>query len=941
MTPDRWQQINELFHAALERDAEERRAFLTEACAGDDTLLQEVERLVAAHERVDGFIPGSAFAHAVQVLAGGEEQPAVGQRLGAYRIVREIGRGGMGAVYLAERADEQYEKRVSIKLIRRGMDTDAVLRHFRHERQILASLDHPNIARLLDGGTTDQGLPYFVMEYVEGRPIDEYCDAHRLSVTGRLELFRQVCSAVAYAHQHLVVHRDLKPSNILVTDPTAAEVGGVPKLLDFGIAKILHAGAEAETAATATGLRLMTPEYASPEQARGLPATTLSDVYSLGVVLYRLLSGHAPYRFRSRSPEEVLQAIRTTEPERPSAVITRVEELTGEGPVRTTLTPEQVSATREGSVGKLQRRLRGDLDNIVLMAIRKEPQRRYASVEQFSQDIQRHLTGLPVLARRDTLPYRGAKFVRRNRVAIAAAALVFLTLVGGIVTTTWQARRAKAQEELARTEQARAERRFNDVRRLAHSVLFDYHDAIQNLPGSTPVRAQLVRDALEYFDNLAKEANNDPSLQRELASAYLRVGDIQGRPLFPNLGDTKGAMESYRKVLMISERLAAADPTNVDSKLVLWAGYNRVGGILRLTGDVTGAADSFRKSLVVAEAVVAADPTNKRARHFQLISHYMYGDMLEQTGYMAEALRHHRQGLAIAEELVAAYPRDTEFRRKESIGHLRIGSVSEEIGDMAGALEHFRTTLALNDELLTADSMSTTARRDLFIANLRTGELLVKSGDPVAALVHGRKAFAIATFLTTADSTNAVARADLSNAHHSIANALAEIGDSPAALDHYHQALAIREDVIAGDPTNMVHRDALAEIQTNIGEVLAQAGKSDAALESYRKALESYEARSSASPADIRLRRDLASLYYELGDLHRKLASEAKMPADTRTGIRREACAMYRRSTDIWRDLRDQGIFNGVDAGKAEAVAREIARCEAAVGLGEVREVVR
>ena len=430
---DRFQRCEELFHAALALEGAAREAFLEEACATDRGLRAEVERLLSAHARAGDFIGSPAVAPPA-TWAGAEE--GAGRRIGPYSIVRELGRGGMGAVYLAERADGQYQHRVALKLIKRGMDTEQVLARFRSERQILASLDHPNIARLLDGGSTDQGLPFFAMEYIEGEPIDTYAGRAGLSVEDRLRLFLQVCGAVAYAHQNLVIHRDIKPLNILVTSE------GTPKLLDFGIAKVLHPGGE-ETS-TVTSMRLLTPEYASPEQVEGRHATTVSDVYALGVVLYELLTGRSPYRLRSRTPQEVVEAVRTTDPERPS---------------------------QAGDDEKVRRRLRGDLDTILLTALRKEPGRRYQSVEQFGADVRRHLEGMPVLARPDTFGYRAGKFVRRNRVPVAAGSLVVLALVAGTVATAYQAHQA-------RVAQARAERRFADVRKLAHTVLFDYHDAI-------------------------------------------------------------------------------------------------------------------------------------------------------------------------------------------------------------------------------------------------------------------------------------------------------------------------------------------------------------------------------------------------------------------------------------------------------------------------------
>src|SRR5205823_4821416 len=332
-----------------------RTAFVQKSSHGDDELCREVESLLESHASAGVFIDERSRFFSEERFQNGDEAVPQGELIGAYRIVREIGRGGMGAVYLAERADRQYEKQVAIKLIKRGMDTDSVLRHFRDERQILAGFDHPNIARLFDAGTTPDGLPYFVMEYIEGLPLDQYCDKQRLSITDRLKLFREVCSAVSYAHRHLVIHRDIKRSNILVTPE------GAPKLLDFGIAKVLQAGAAPEALVTSTGLRLMTPEYASPEQVRGQPVTTASDVYSLGVVLYELLAGRSPYHFAVHSPRDLERAITEREPTRPSTA---------------------VSSRLLGPRSFDSRLLRGDLDNIVLMALRKEPERRYQSVDR-------------------------------------------------------------------------------------------------------------------------------------------------------------------------------------------------------------------------------------------------------------------------------------------------------------------------------------------------------------------------------------------------------------------------------------------------------------------------------------------------------------------------------------------------------------------------------
>jgi eukaryotic-like serine/threonine-protein kinase len=405
---------------ALERPSAERDSFIDEACGGDVELRAEVESLLGYH-RPDDDSEDTCACRNGEVGFLAFDAPTEG-RIGPYKIVRELGRGGMAEVFLAARADDQYRQEVAIKLIRPGLHSDFLLKRFRNERQILAGLDHPNIAQLLDGGSTDAGSPYLVMEYVRGVPIDVYCDQHQLDIQARLKLFREACAAIHYAHQHKVIHRDIKPSNILV------DVEGRLKLLDFGIAKILTPELAAQTLdPTLTSLRLMTPAYASPEQVKGDSVTSATDVYSLGVLLYELLTGHRPYRVIGSSPHEISQAVLQEEPVKPSAAISLTTEVQCETDSSATslITPESVSRTREGSPDRLRRRLRGDLDNIVLTALRKNPEQRYASVELFSDDIRRHLEGLPVLARGKTLPYHAARLIGRNRLT---AALICLSL---------------------------------------------------------------------------------------------------------------------------------------------------------------------------------------------------------------------------------------------------------------------------------------------------------------------------------------------------------------------------------------------------------------------------------------------------------------------------------------------------------------------------------
>jgi tRNA A-37 threonylcarbamoyl transferase component Bud32 len=426
-----WQRVKEVFEDAVMRAPDARAAFLEGACGGDLDLRREVDSLLAAHHDAGPFLSGPAQPDA---------SPPEPRRIGPYRVLGVIAHGGMGTVYRAVRDDDAFQKTVALKLVRGGAASEFVERRFRQERQILGRLQHPHIATILDGGTSEEGHPYLVMEHVEGRPVTTWCDERALGARPRLALFGAVCAAVQYAHQNLVVHRDLKPDNILVTGD------GTPKLLDFGIARLVAAGVDPDTAPTASLLPMMTPEYASPEQVRGDPVTTASDVYALGVLLYELLAGRRPYEVKADSMAEIVRAVCQTDPPPPSAAF----------PAR--LAPSE---------------LKGDLDTIVMRALRKEPERRYPSVQALAEDVQRHLDGLPVRARPDTVRYRAAKFVGRNRGLVAATALVVLALAGGLMATLSQARIAEANRQ-------RAERRFNEVCR----------DAGRSLEGLKRLQAQ-------------------------------------------------------------------------------------------------------------------------------------------------------------------------------------------------------------------------------------------------------------------------------------------------------------------------------------------------------------------------------------------------------------------------------------------------------------------
>ncbi|HEX8183225.1 MAG TPA: protein kinase [Blastocatellia bacterium] len=922
MALERQQQIISLAQSALEHEPDRRDAFLAQACRGDASLRSEVEALLsiqgqatrpADNTNPDG--PTGWLADAPTITLSDEEQAELFQEpnIGPYKIVRRIGQGGMGTVYLATRDDEQFKKMVAIKLVRQGMDSDFVLRRFRNERQILASLDHPNIARLLDGGTTSDGLPYFVMEYIEGKPLTRYADENRLSTVERLKLFRTVCSAVHYAHRNLVIHRDIKPSNILVT------ADGVPKLLDFGIAKLLNPDLAAQTIeATAMAIRLMTPEYASPEQVRGDMITTASDIYSLGVLLYELLTGHRPYRIKSRLPHDIARVVCEEEPQKPSTAIGRVETVPGaDGATLVTLTPESVSRTREGQPDKLRRRLSGDIDNIVLMAMRKEPERRYASVDQLSNDIHRHLEGLPVIARKDTLAYRSAKFVKRNKAGALAALLILITLIGGIAATAAQ--------------RAKAERRFNEVRQLANSFLFEIHDAIQDLPGSTPARELLVKRALEYLDSLAQEEGNDISLQRELATAYQKIGDLQGNPYSSNLGDTAGAMQSYRKALAIREKIASANPLNPQDRDDLATIYSHTGDILWATNETQPAIDHYNKAVDIGEALLAANRNDLPIMRNLWVSYQRLGRAQAQAGDASAAIASFKRASVINEELVAANPDDLQMRRDRSANFTSMGEVMGETGDLAGSLESFRKAREIDQQIADSRPTDAKARLDLAIDYGNIGEVLEKSGDIAGALENTRKAQTFFEELAKADPANARATRNTAVYYNRLGSILARSGDFQAALENHRKATTILETLNAADSTNLLHSAELSLSYNFLSLMLAKTGSGARALETSQKAREIVENLSTANPENAELRAVLAFTYSNLGSIHATLAANKKESRTAQAASWREAREWFERSLEIYTDLKNRGAWTSATFGSPEQAAAEIAKCDAAL----------
>ncbi len=498
-----FRRVKEIFNAALDLESSDRQAFVDNACGSDEVLRGRVWDLLAADEATGNPLDETVAGLGARLLTAS----AAGQRIGPHRLLREIGRGGMGTIYLAVRDDGEYREEVAIKLIRNGLDNDGIVRRFRQERQILANLHHPNIARVLDGGLTELGLPYFVMEYIDGQPIDQYCDSHRLSTAQRLDLFLSVCGAVQAAHGRLVVHCDLKPSNILVTKD------GIPKLLDFGIARLLDTGdTSGSTTLTASG-RMMTPEYASPEQVRGETLSTASDVYSLGGVLYRLLTGRRPYRIETSSRYEIERAVCEQKPEKLSVAIVRSRDEDSDS-------LETLSKMSCTTPERLRRQLSGDLDNIALKALSKQPEQRYASADQLAEDLRRHQRGLPVLARQPTFRYRTTKFIRRHWVGVSATMLIAASLLGGIAATSHQA-------QVARSREVTAEETLQFL-----LELFESNDPYAAEFGTLTLRDVFENGAELITDELRSEPLARARVMDTLGEIYRKLGLFdQSRPL--------------------------------------------------------------------------------------------------------------------------------------------------------------------------------------------------------------------------------------------------------------------------------------------------------------------------------------------------------------------------------------------------------------------------
>lgn len=836
-----WERLKSLFAEAIELSEVDRTPFIERSCGDDTQLRKKLEDLVRAHDDDDDpeiLEPAEAAFRTISASM----LPVEGRRIGKYRIERELGRGGMGTVYLAERIDGEFEQKVALKLIRQTFVDPETEKRFRRERDILASLSHPYIAGLLDGGVTEAGEPYFAMEYVEGVPLLDQTDG--LATAAKLRVFIKVCSAVAYAHRNLTVHRDIKPSNILVTSV------GDPKLLDFGLGKLIGDGADPDQ--TATALRAFTPAYASPEQILGKPVTTLTDVYSLGVVLYEMLSGAKPHQLEGLSLEEMVRTLTMRQPIRPS--------LAAAGH-NTTIDP--------------------DLDNIVLKCLQPEPDGRFTSVDELSEDICRYLDGKPVSARPNTFRYRTGKFIKRNKAAVGATAAVAIALLAGTGISMWQA-------NVARAERDRAERRFREVRQLSNALLFQISPAIERVSGSTEARELVVRNALKYLDSLNAEAGDDEELRAELAIAYQKVGDVQGDTDGPNLSDFTGALTSYRT----ADSLLASLPQDTARKLARAAVLRKTAkaeytlfrtdesvASLRSAIDIyadlsdTPEADKemlearvelarvfasnsdFKNAVVEAETVVRAIEGDQSAAHpaaLNAAARAYYAFALSWESRQTEAEEQMDRSISIAETVAKGSPADPALQQLLWDVYFRASAIYETIDD-ARSLALAEKGLAAVRTSINADANNIQAKQNLARAYHRIGIANGRLKRTDSAIESFRNEEQVLRSLVERAPRNLNYKGDLATMYFSVGTSLRIAGDTQGSIEAFRNAIAIHEEILVFETDRSKSDRHIGMAAMNLADLYGELGETTASrewLERSRTLLEDLAAQGKLSKWD-------------------------------------------------------------------------------------------
>ncbi len=803
--PEGSARLFEIVGDALALPVAGRASFLATTCEGNAALLAEARSLLGHEAGAQGFLEEPAFRLDPDALnAPRQGELGAGTLLGECEIVELLGQGGMGEVYLAN--DTKLGRRVAVKLLKRSLDEGTLLHRFHHEQKVLAALTHPNIARLYSAATAPEGGCYLVMEYVEGEQLDRYCRNEKLGVNVRVSLVRKVCAAVEYAHQNLVIHRDLKPANIRVTPD------GEPKLLDFGIAKLLDPeGSEPPPDSASAVNGAMTPGYASPEQIKGETITTSTDVYSLGVMFHELLCGQRPPR-----PVVSPRAASEPFPEKPDAPAPPV--------------------------------FAGDLDSIVAKAIHRDPRRRYASVAQLSDDLRRYSEGLPVSARRHTAVYVTDKFVRRNKAWVAAALLAVVGLVTALAVILWEARRAN--------------RRFEDVRRLANSILFEVEPQIANVSGTTQARGTLVQRALEYLDSLSREAGADRALQRELAVAYEKVGDVQGNPNVSNLGDIKAALISYRKAQSLRQALVRSAPRDAQGRHELANNYEQVGSLLWWSDDTSGTRTSYTEAMDLRKALLREQPRSVDFRRGFASLQMRLADVETWSGQNARAMDDLTEALPILQELAKELPADTSTQINVARCLLRMGAAHKEMGEYPAAVAAFEQAEAIVEPITRREPDNAVAGVQYCIELMSECGMYNEQKTAAAtesALALGPRMIQAVEAFAAKDVKSTAAQHDLASGYYIYGETLLHAGQWQQALDPLGKALLIDSKLGEQAPENGEYSHSCGYIHLDIGEARMHLDQLEAAAKDARKAHELLSTAAARDPDNPQPRRELVT----------------------------------------------------------------------------------